>query len=90
MKPQLLSTQSSVKPPIHNDSLKSHEATAASLKTQSSEEELTKKRKEIGFETESVLDNEWRDLRVDFKKLGFNYLKLSKQNLTGISVILFL
>ena len=41
------------------------------------------KRKEIGFETESVLDNEWKEVKVDGSKLLFNYSKLSKKNLTG-------
>ena len=42
------------------------------------------KRKEIGFETESVLDNEWKEVKVDTKNLLLNYSKLSKKNLTGI------
>ena len=41
------------------------------------------KRKEIGFETESILDNEWKEVKVDGSKLLFNYSKLSKKNLTG-------
>ena len=40
-------------------------------------------RREIGFETESVLDDEWKEVKVDSKKLLFNYSKLSKKNLTG-------
>lgn len=43
------------------------------------------KRKEIGFETESITDNEWKEIRVDFNKLLTNYAKLSKKNLTGKS-----
>jgi hypothetical protein len=43
------------------------------------------KRKEIGFETESILDNEWKEVKVDGSKLLFNYSKLSKKNLTGIN-----
>lgn len=46
------------------------------------------KRKEIGFETESVLDSEWKEMRVDFKKLAQNYSKLSKKNLTGIFTLM--
>ena len=41
------------------------------------------KRKEIGFETESILDNEWKEVKVDGSKLLFDYSKLSKKNLTG-------
>jgi hypothetical protein len=45
--------------------------------------ELDKKRQEIGFETESLLDTDWRQVKVDYNKLIVNYAKLSKKNLTG-------
>lgn len=45
-----------------------------------------KKRKEIGFETESVLDNSWKEIRVDVSKLPLYYSKLSKKNLTALVV----
>lgn len=41
------------------------------------------KRKEIGFDAESVTDNEWKEIRIDWNKLLSNYAKLSKKNLTG-------
>lgn len=41
------------------------------------------KRKEIGFDTESVTDKEWKEIRIDWNKLLSNYAKLSKKNLTG-------
>jgi len=41
------------------------------------------KRQEIGFETESILDNEWKEVKIDGSKLLLNYSKLSKKNLTG-------
>ena len=50
-----------------------------------SNETLIKQRKEIGFETESILDNEWKEIKTECKKLPFNYSKLSKKNLTGKS-----
>jgi hypothetical protein len=47
-------------------------------------ETLLDKRKEIGFETESVSDNEWREVKTDYSKVIQYYSKLSKKNLTGI------
>lgn len=41
------------------------------------------KRKEIGFETESVLDSSWKEIKVEYNKLGVYYSKLAKKNLTG-------
>jgi hypothetical protein len=37
----------------------------------------------IGFETESVLDNAWKPIRIQRSQLLYNYAKLSKKNLTG-------
>lgn len=45
-----------------------------------------KKRKEIGFETESILDDNWKEIKVDYSKLLFYYSKLSKKNLTALVV----
>ena len=39
--------------------------------------------KEIGSETRSVLDGEWKEVKIDFRELFQNYSKLSKRNLTG-------
>ncbi|CAF1062583.1 unnamed protein product [Brachionus calyciflorus] len=44
------------------------------------------KRKEIGFETESVTDTEWKQIRIDFNQILTNYSKLSKKNLTALVV----
>lgn len=41
------------------------------------------KRKQIGFETESVNDKEWKEISIDWNNLLSNYAKLSKKNLTG-------
>jgi hypothetical protein len=49
------------------------------------DDDLVKKRKEIGFETESILDNEWKEIKNDYNNLGAYYSKLSKKNLTGTS-----
>ena len=48
--------------------------------------DLTKdtKRKDIGFEQQSLLDSDWKEIKVDLKKLGGFYSKLSKRNLSGI------
>ena len=45
--------------------------------------DLSEKRKQIGFETESLFDSDWKDIRIEYNKLLFNYSKLSKKNLTG-------
>jgi heme o synthase len=44
------------------------------------------KRDEIGFATQTLLENGWREVRVDYKSLLSNYAKLSKRNLTGLVV----
>jgi len=40
-------------------------------------------RKEIGFEPSTLLDTDWKEIRVDYKQLLSYYSKLSKRNLTG-------
>lgn len=44
------------------------------------------KRKELGFEQESLLDSDWKEIRIDHKKLVSFYSKLSKRNLTALVV----
>lgn len=45
--------------------------------------ENDKKRQQIGFEQETVLDSGWKPIQVDKGKLLGYYSKLSKRNLTG-------
>lgn len=45
------------------------------------------KRKEIGFETESVLDISWKEVKINYNKLPMYYSKLAKKNLTGIKSV---
>ena len=40
-------------------------------------------RKGIGFEPSTLLDTDWKEIRVDYKQLLDFYSKLSKRNLTG-------
>jgi len=44
------------------------------------------KRKEIGFDTESPLDNTWKEVKVEYNKLAAYYSKLAKKNLTALVV----
>lgn len=47
--------------------------------------DLTKdtKRKDLGFEQETVLDSGWKPVAIDYNKLPSFYSKLSKRNLSG-------
>jgi heme o synthase len=40
----------------------------------------------MGFETQTLLENGWREVRIEYNKLLSNYAKLSKRNLTGLVV----
>lgn len=91
-KTQVIYDESDVKSNLKNEILQNSKQTVntTSKKNNDSENIINlnpdEKRKEIGFEQVTLLDSEWKEIKVDFKNLGGFYSKLSKRNLSALVV----